>query len=659
MATYKTPNVYIEEISNFPPSVAQVPTAIPAFIGYTEKAKETSSDDLLMEPKEISSLVEYKSIFGEGPSLDNVDVMLDDNNAPVDADLESKFYLYDSLRLFFQNGGGRCYIISIGNYQEDPKSGFTDFKNGLGKLEKVDEPTIISFPDAVLLPDDKFYNLQQLALGQCNKLKDRVLLCDLKNSGKDKFDEDVDSFRSGIGINNLKYGAAYAPWLKSSLPKNVNFRDLNLKREDDSGNNIELKSLTNDDDLRNLIGFLKDIVGASDWVQQNTIKGKSLKSHFQQQVDNYKSKAENLSSIGDFRDEVRKVYDIITNIEKSLFDFEEQHVPDTIDDSDDLADVKKDFKNTFKNLVTDNPELKEQMQKLLYHSNAFHSTPIITQGTFDDISLDVENKKDGGPIDDEYSSASEDMEKGDLAIKAAKEVFPTFNAVVNELVKALKKYEQTLDDSLRESFGLYKSILEKVNSTLSALPPSGAIAGIYAYVDKNRGVHKAPANVSISGISGFAKKITSDEQKSLNVDVNAGKSINALRTFTGKGHLVWGARTLAGNDNEWRYVPVRRFYNMVEESVKKSTHWAVFEPNTAETWVKVQTMIENYLTDKWREGALAGAKPKQAFFVKVGLGLTMTQQDILEGRMNVEIGMAVVRPAEFIVLKFSHKMQES
>jgi phage tail sheath protein FI len=153
--------------------------------------------------------------------------------------------------------------------------------------------------------------------------------------------------------------------------------------------------------------------------------------------------------------------------------------------------------------------------------------------------------------------------------------------------------------------------------------------------------------------------MTDADQEGLNVDPTAGKSINAIRDFTGKGTLVWGARTLAGNDNEWRYVPVRRFFNMVEESVKKSTYWAVFEPNDANTWVKVRGMIENYLTQKWREGALAGATPKEAFFVRCGLGTTMSAVDILEGRMNVEIGMAVVRPAEFIILKFSHKMQVS
>ena len=190
-------------------------------------------------------------------------------------------------------------------------------------------------------------------------------------------------------------------------------------------------------------------------------------------------------------------------------------------------------------------------------------------------------------------------------------------------------------------------------------PPSGAVTGVYAYTDTNRGVWKAPANVPLSDVLEPVVKLDAARQGPLNVDPTTGKSINALRAFAGKGTLVWGARTLAGNDNEWRYVPVRRFFNMVEESVKKSTYWAVFETNDANTWVKVRGMIEAYLTQKWREGALAGARPQDAFFVRCGLGMTMSAQDILEGRMNVEIGMAVVRPAEFIILKFSHKMQTS
>lgn len=202
-------------------------------------------------------------------------------------------------------------------------------------------------------------------------------------------------------------------------------------------------------------------------------------------------------------------------------------------------------------------------------------------------------------------------------------------------------------------------IKQKIAELGVELSPSSAVAGVYANVDSTRGVWKAPANVSLKYVKSPVVKITDDEQKDLNIDVDAGKSINAIRTFIGQGTKIWGARTLMGNDNEWRFVNIRRFFNMVEESVKKSTYWAVFEPNDINTWTRVRAMIENYLILKWKDGALAGAKPNDAYFVRVGLGQTMTSQDILEGRMSVEIGLAAVRPAEFIILKFSHKLQVS
>jgi phage tail sheath protein FI len=206
---------------------------------------------------------------------------------------------------------------------------------------------------------------------------------------------------------------------------------------------------------------------------------------------------------------------------------------------------------------------------------------------------------------------------------------------------------------------IYRSIMDEINKHTLTLAPSGAIAGVYARVDAERGVWKAPANVDLRYVIAPTISVTAEEQELLNIDATSGKSINAIRTFTGKGTLVWGSRTLAGNDNEWRYVPVRRFFNFAEESIKKATEFVVFEPNDANTWLRTKAMIENFLTTQWRAGALAGAKPEDAFYVSVGLGTTMTALDVLEGRMNIEIGMAVVRPAEFIILKFSHKLQQS
>ncbi|MEW7277036.1 phage tail sheath C-terminal domain-containing protein [Aquimarina sp. 2201CG1-2-11] len=205
----------------------------------------------------------------------------------------------------------------------------------------------------------------------------------------------------------------------------------------------------------------------------------------------------------------------------------------------------------------------------------------------------------------------------------------------------------------------YNAVKAEISSIPVVLPPSGAIAGVYAKVDSTSGVWKAPANLGLSYVIGPTVKITKVEQDGLNVDEDAGKSINAIRSFTGKGTLVWGARTLDGNSNEWRYVPVRRFFNMVEESVKKASERFVFESNDANTWIRVRAMIENFLNQQWKAGALAGAKAEDAYYVRVGLNETMTAVDVLNGRMIVEIGMAAVRPAEFIVLRFSHKLQES
>ncbi len=217
----------------------------------------------------------------------------------------------------------------------------------------------------------------------------------------------------------------------------------------------------------------------------------------------------------------------------------------------------------------------------------------------------------------------------------------------------------TLDTIKSTNTALYNQIKTSLAQQRVTLPPGGAIAGIYASVDRDRGVWKAPANVSVSAVIAPTVKINDEDQESLNIDPTAGKSINAIRAFTGKGTLVWGARTLAGNDNEWRYISVRKLFNMIEESTQKSTAFAVFEPNDATTWLKVKAMIESYLYGLWQQGALAGASPDDAYFVNVGLGKTMTTQDILEGRMLVEIGVAAVRPAEFIILKFTHKLQQA
>ncbi|UZD21714.1 phage tail sheath subtilisin-like domain-containing protein [Algoriphagus halophytocola] len=495
MASQSTPGVYIQEISTLPASIASVETAIPAFIGHTEIAIK-DGESVKTIPTRITSMLEFEAIFGKAnpeaftitvedtyPGSQGTPGKLDSRKiTAVPPATPSPYKLYYSLQMYFSNGGGPCYIVSVNDFDNLPAKGDpTDedsLMGGLEALKGVDEPTLIVFPDVIIpvAPGDttgKIYKgIYDAALAQCESLKDRFVIIDVKDVTADPF-ADAQNFRNdAIGISNLKYGAAYYPNLSSAL--------------------------------------------------------------------NYA------------------------------------------------------FSPT---------------DQTITHTNTYAGGGANDAGVHNTLPLEASDPADPSVLKNDPS--------------------------------------------------LYRSIIAEINKSYITLPPSGAIAGIYARVDSQRGVWKAPANVDVRTVIGPSRKVSHDQQADLNVDATSGKSINAIRTFTGKGTLVWGARTLAGNDNEWRYVPVRRLYIFIEESVKKATEFVVFEPNDANTWLRTKTMIENFLSKLWRDGALAGAKPEEAFFVRVGLGQTMSSQDILEGRMNIEIGLAAVRPAEFIILKFSHKLQES
>jgi uncharacterized protein len=217
---------------------------------------------------------------------------------------------------------------------------------------------------------------------------------------------------------------------------------------------------------------------------------------------------------------------------------------------------------------------------------------------------------------------------------------------------------ELLNKSLVVMSPLFNNVLKACKDKLNLLPPSAAMAGIYTMVDNARGVWKAPANVSLSGVVSPAVNISHDDQEDLNVTTQ-GKSINAIRAFVGEGTLVWGARTLDGNSLDWRYVNVRRTMLMLEESIKLATKAYVFESNDANTWVTIKSMVRNFLTGIWKRGGLAGASPDEAFSVHVGLGETMTPEDILEGVLRVTVLVAITRPAEFIEITFQQQMQKS
>lgn len=218
--------------------------------------------------------------------------------------------------------------------------------------------------------------------------------------------------------------------------------------------------------------------------------------------------------------------------------------------------------------------------------------------------------------------------------------------------------KSVLHKVLMKQSSIYAELMKEMLLKLNLLPVSAAMAGIYTLTDNTREVWKAPANIGMNSVISPIVNISHQEQEDLNVPLN-GKAVNAIRYFTGEGIKVWGARTLDGNSLDWRYINVRRTMIMLEESIRNASRAFVFEPNVANTWVSMKSMIGNFLNGIWKRGGLAGASPEEAFSVHVGLGETMTPEDILEGIMRITVLVAVSRPAEFIEITFQQQMQKS
>jgi phage tail sheath protein FI len=677
---YKTPGVYVEEVSIFPPSVAEVATAIPAFIGYTEKAK-FQGKDLAGKAEEVSSLAEFEERFGKGPDIDLNKVTLTENNTVSKIESSTTFLLYDSIRLYFSNGGGRCYIVSVGQYGKSPQDEIKkeDIEGGLAVIAKEDEPTMLLFPDATLLTGTKLYELQQAALKQAADLGDRFVIMDLLEKDDATAKEEYKEFRNNVGINNLAYGASYTPHLKAGLPKEVKYRST-LKKLYKYGGETSLDKLTDEPEIKTTITSLENIIADAKTLQDIVgIKGDktSLQEAYQAKTNSFKDVVNNSAATAAavrtaFKELCTLCYDVLRLVFDDLASDsgplqgegpESLHYFLASNFTAEFSDVAKTLNAYLKN--AGHADLNEMYTTFTWNAadwSTVTDSSATPPKTFDWTASDWTDLFDSANVTENtsiYGGGTSARERLSSAEPSILKEFMRLNDAVGDLLLSAGNLEKKKEELLLQQMPTYKNIVTAINENLTVVPPGGAIAGIYCYVDKTRGVWKAPANVSLSNVAGLTERIDNEEQADLNVDVNAGKSINAIRFFAGRGNIVWGARTLAGNDNEWRYIAVRRFFNMVEESVKKSTNWAVFEPNDAGLWTKIKAMIENYLTLKWRDGALAGAKPNEAFFVNVGLGTTMTQQDILEGRLIVDIGMAVVRPAEFIILRFMHKMQES
>jgi uncharacterized protein len=597
--SYKTPGVYLEEIVKLPPSVASVETAIPCFFGVTQKATESLDNDLIGISKKINSQADYEFFFGHA-DIAKAEVLVK-LNVPSEAKLTSEYVnnMYYAVKHYFDNGGGPCYIHSVGAFNRTNVDVNT-YKNEIAKLDLDDEVTIVVLPDLSGLGNkNQYYDVYNNAIQKASALQDKFVVVDVNQERTNNKVDAIKSkteFRNSISnnIDAIKYAAAYFPFVQTTY--NYDF------------SNAEIKMI-----------FAQDVMDKNE-------SSKLLNNL------NYK-------------------------IAKQIFSI------------NSVLNIQNDdyFKNigteSFTNIISD---INNRTNGIL---------PVFTEVEQQALTDNVKKLTDQIKVQAEAAVAA-DKTKFDYSDTSAKEKEKYLKQLQDKILALYTSFGEEVGGVDKSTFAkLNTTFLSKINSFFNSafeaklkeaflniplfLPPSPAIAGVYASVDRVRGVWKAPANVSLNSVIKPEILLSDLDQEDFNVDAENGKSINCIRQFVGRGTLVWGARTLAGNNNEWKYVNVRRFFNMVEESCQNATRQFVFEPNDANTWVRVKGMIDNYLTNLWRAGALQGSKPEHAFYVAVGLNQTMTQDDILNGLLIVEIGLAVVRPAEFIVLRFSHKLAVS
>ena len=215
----------------------------------------------------------------------------------------------------------------------------------------------------------------------------------------------------------------------------------------------------------------------------------------------------------------------------------------------------------------------------------------------------------------------------------------------------LLKHRAIIDSDYAAMYHPWLQVYDMAAKKAAYIPPSGAVCGIYARSDNTRGVHKAPANEVVNNAMGLSCLYNKGEQDLLNP-----AGVNLIRALPGQGIRVWGGRTCSSN-SLWKYVNVRRLFIFLEETIKAQTNWAVFEPNDEVLWLRVQRTIASFLRDMYRSGALVGATEDEAFFVNIGHD-TMTQSDILNGRLICVIGVAPSRPAEFVIFRITQNMRE-
>lgn len=569
-----TPGVYVTETPAFGTSIVGIPTAVPVFIGYTQYAGDPVTGALLYGvPVAITSMTEFIAYFGgaaprshrvsmaaagatpdfqasftvPGSGSIGLDVAMTGFDLSATSPDASQFCLYAHLRLFFANGGGPCYVVSVGSYWSgqspvvapdpvpaawipaaiaagDPVTGAPGLLAGLAAAAGKTGPTMIVIPEACQLNLADYGRVACAMLAQAGALQDRMAILDLPGclmadtvTGLQACQND---FITAIApqVTNVGFGVAYAPALNTSIvaPGDILYTNLAAPNGDNS---------------------------------------------------------------------------VVNNI-----------------------------LTTQANMLYSGAQLATVQTAI---ATAFPVTRSSTNTT-------------------QYSGSTSSATTPPVA-------YPTPGA-------DLSAWQWTLDRLLLDALPVFQQIMQLIATKMNVLAPSAGLAGIWTMNDSNNGVWDAPANVALDSVTSPFCDMSDAQQGGFNAPLN-GEAINIVRSQPNRGSVVWGARTLDGNSQDYRYIQARRTLIYIDQSIRAALQPYAFAANDATTWATVTASVSAFLTGVWQAGGLMGSTASQAFTITCGIGSSMTAQDVLNGDMIVSIMLQMIHPAEFIELTITQAMQ--
>jgi len=608
MPEYLSPGVYVEEVSFRSKSIEGVPTSTTGFAGMTRYGPVLYPDGpTTCEPRLIGSFTEFESVYGGLTVL----------NAPTEAD-ERLPYTAHAARAFFINGGTRLYISRVFS----PRGISPNFDWGVAT-----SPVSVSGTTATWMArwpgEDGNVWIDTQVVRSKNAAYQAPQLGNIVQVNGARQGSVVEIFPAGT--NPLPSGndpLTLADLAEITIDLNDGHQIFNrggapfLPANTDIIQNVSLRVIvTTEDNSKHVY----DQLGA-DPAQKRYI-GKIL--------DRDNPEDENAAVWLKWDPSLAGGNDIPANLMVALQANPNKRLTGGNDGlvatPDDLAGLDADPDDVTKK-----------------------ATGLAALGEIDDIAIVA--LPDGGAYDDFDTCVA----AGDALIQHAQAlryriavIDPPFNSSMTQIRNFRGRFDSTyaaLYHPWIEIFDPTERPAQGAPPQRLQLPPSGFVTGIYARTDIERGVFKAPANEEVLGLIKLENNINKARQDVLNPE-----GINALRFFEGRGHRVWGARTVS-SDPEWMYVNVRRLFIYLEHSIDKGTQWAVFEPNNERLWANIRNTIEDFLLVTWKSGALLGSKPEQAYFVRCDR-TTMTQNDLDNGRLICLIGVAPTKPAEFVIFR--------